>query len=61
MFLSACRITDVTYIATEQGWLYLAVMLDLFSRRVASWAVSESNDTALALLALERSRGSVCL
>ena len=52
------RVTDVTYVATTQGWLYLAVMLDLFSRRVVGWAVSESNDTALALLALERSRGS---
>ena len=50
--------TDVTNIATTQGWLYLAIMLDLFSRRVVGWAVSESNDTALALLALERSRGS---
>lgn len=49
-------VTDVTYIATAQGWLYLAVMLDLFSRRVVGWAVSESNDTALALLAFERSR-----
>jgi putative transposase len=47
--------TDVTFIATAQGWLYLAVMLDLFSRRVVGWAVSESNDTALALLTLERS------
>ena len=51
-------VTDVTYIATTQGWLYLAVMLDLFSRRVVGWAVSEWNDTALALLALERARGS---
>jgi transposase InsO family protein len=51
-------VTDVTYIATTQGWLYLAVMLDLFSRRVVGWAVSEWNDTALALLALERSRGA---
>src|SRR5947209_11150091 len=40
-------VTDVTYIATTQGWLYLAVMLDLFSRRVVGWAVSETNDTAL--------------
>ncbi len=47
-------VTDVTYIATAEGWLYLAVMIDLFSRRVVGWAVSEWNDTALALLALER-------
>jgi len=45
--------TDVTYIATYEGWLYLAVMLDLFSRRVVGWAASETNDTALAVGALE--------
>jgi transposase InsO family protein len=45
--------TDVTYIATHEGWLYLAVMLDLFSRRVVGWAASETNDTALAVGALE--------
>jgi putative transposase len=50
--------TDVTFISTAQGWVYLAVMLDLFSRRVVGWAVSESNDTALALLALARSHSS---
>ena len=32
-------VTDVTYISTDEGWLYLAVMLDLFSRRVVGWAV----------------------
>ena len=31
--------TDVTFISTAQGWVYLAVMLDLFSRRVVGWAV----------------------
>jgi len=45
---------DVTYIATSEGWLYLAVLLDLFSRRVVGWAMSTSNDTALALAALRR-------
>lgn len=45
-------VTDVTAIATDEGWLYLAVMLDLFSRRVVGWATSSSNDTALALAAL---------
>jgi len=42
-------VTDVTAIATGEGWLYLAPMLDLHSRRVVAWATSESNDTALAL------------
>ncbi len=42
-------VTDVTAVATDEGWLYLAPMLDLFSRRVLAWAASEHNDTALAL------------
>lgn len=45
---------DVTYIATNEGWAYLAVLLDLFSRRVVGWALGESNDTNLAVKALER-------
>lgn len=44
---------DVTYIATAEGWMYLAVILDLFSRRVVGWAMSRSNDTTLALEALQ--------
>jgi transposase InsO family protein len=43
---------DVTYIGTEEGWLYLAVILDLFSRRVVGWSVSPINDRHLALQAL---------
>jgi transposase InsO family protein len=45
--------TDVTYIATAEGWSYLAVMLDLFSRRVVGWAMSSTNDRGLALAALD--------
>jgi putative transposase len=45
---------DVTYIATGEGWLYLAVLLDLFSRRVVGWATSAVNDRELALKALRR-------
>jgi transposase InsO family protein len=41
--------TDVTAIWTLEGWTYLAVMLDLFSRRVVGWAMSPNNDTTLAL------------
>lgn len=47
-------VTDVTYIGTHEGWLYLAAILDLFSRRVVGWAVSANNDRALAISALER-------
>jgi transposase InsO family protein len=45
---------DVTYVATGEGWTYLAVLLDLFSRRVVGWAMSATNDTELALTALHR-------
>jgi putative transposase len=45
---------DVTYIPTAQGWLYLAVLLDLFSRRVVGWATSAINDRDLALSALNQ-------
>jgi putative transposase len=45
-------VTDVTYVWTEEGWLYLAVILDLFARRVVGWAASATNDTQLALAAL---------
>jgi transposase InsO family protein len=45
---------DVTYIPTGEGWLYLAVLLDLFSRRVVGWATSAVNDRELALEALRR-------
>jgi transposase InsO family protein len=45
---------DVTYIQTGEGWLYLAVLLDLFSRRVVGWATSATNDRVLALAALDQ-------
>ncbi len=45
---------EVMYIATGEGCSYLAVLLDLYSRRVVGWAVSATNDTELALAALLR-------
>jgi transposase InsO family protein len=47
-------VTDVTYVWTHEGWLYLAAILDLYSRRVVGWAASANNDRALALSALDR-------
>jgi putative transposase len=47
-------VTDVTYVWTYEGWVYLAVILDLFSRRVVAWAAGANNDTELALTALHR-------
>jgi putative transposase len=46
--------SDITYIPTRKGWLYLAVVLDLFSRRVVGWATSSSIDQALTVEALEQ-------
>ena len=43
---------DVTFLPTSEGWLYLAVLLDLYSRRVVGWAMSECNDEALTFSAL---------
>lgn len=43
---------DITYIWTREGWLYLAVLIDLFSRRVVGWSMSESLATELPLRAL---------
>lgn len=45
-------VTDITYIRTWQGWLYLAVVMDLFSRKVVGWAVSPSIRRELVLDAL---------
>lgn len=46
-------VSDTTYVWTAEGWLYLAVILDLFSRLVVGWAMSGSNDEGLVTLALE--------
>jgi transposase InsO family protein len=45
-------VADITYIHTRQGWLYLAAILDLYSRRIVGWAMSERIDTPLVLKAL---------
>jgi putative transposase len=45
-------VTDITYIWTREGWLYLAAILDLFSRRVVGWSMDSSIDRRLALDAL---------
>ena len=45
-------VTDTKAVATAEGWLYLAVMLDLFSRMVAVWAMAATEDEALVELVL---------
>lgn len=44
---------DITYIRTSQGWLYLAIVLDLYSRRVVSWAFSSQPNSELSTRALQ--------
>jgi transposase InsO family protein len=50
-------VADITYIPTHQGWLYLAVVIDLFSRRVVGWSMAEQMQTELVLSALEAALG----
>jgi putative transposase len=45
-------VTDITYLPTTTGWVYLAVVIDLFSRKVVGWALSTSLATELVALAL---------
>ena len=45
-------VTDITYVWTEEGWAYLAVILDLFSRAVVGWALDTTLATSLPLTAL---------
>jgi putative transposase len=45
-------VTDTTSVDTSEGWLYLAVILDLFSRRVVGWAMAATEDEELVTLAL---------
>jgi putative transposase len=46
-------VTDITYIWTDEGWCYLAAILDLFSRRIVGWALDATLTTSLPLLALD--------
>jgi putative transposase len=55
-------VTDISYVWTDEGWCYLAVILDLFSRSVVGWALDTSLSTALPLVALDmalKRRGAV--
>ena len=45
-------LSDITYIWTEQGWPYLAVMMDLYSRRIFAWAMSDRITSELMMKAL---------
>ena len=47
-------VSDITYIPTREGWLYLAVVLDIFSRRILGWKVDETMQSSLVTTALRR-------
>lgn len=44
---------DITYIRTQQGWLYLAVVIDLYSRKVVGWSMDDNMETSLVNNALQ--------
>jgi transposase InsO family protein len=46
-------VADITYIPTDEGWLYLAAVEDLFSRKIVGWSMSERIDSRLVVDALE--------
>lgn len=50
-------VADISYIPTDEGWLYLAMEMDLYSHRVVGWAVSSRLDRQLVLDALEMAAG----
>lgn len=45
-------VADITYVKTQEGWLYVAAILDLYSRKIIGWAMGEHIDTTLILKAL---------
>jgi putative transposase len=47
-------VADITYVRTEQGWSYLAAVLDMFSRKIVGWSMSERIDRDLTMAALNR-------
>lgn len=70
-------VSDITYIRTMEGWLYLAIVMDLYSRKIVGWSMSNSLSSSIAVDALQmairnratpkgsypsfRSRYSICL
>ena len=48
-----CWLTDITYLRTAEGWLYLAAILDLWSRRIVGWACGPTLHASLVLAALQ--------
>jgi len=53
-------VSDITYLPTREGWLFLAIVLDLASRRVVGWALDATLEAELALAALEMALRQRC-
>ena len=53
-------VADFTYIATAQGWLYLATVMDVFSRQIVGWSMSERQQTTLVEDALRMALARRC-
>jgi transposase InsO family protein len=51
-------VSDITYVATREGWLYLAVTMDLYSRRIAGWHLADSMKTDLVMEAAQKAVAS---
>jgi len=52
-------VSDITYVATREGWLYLAVVIDLYSRAVVGWSVAETMHTFLVSSALSKAMSNL--
>ncbi len=50
-------VSDITYVWTREGWLYLAVVMDLYSRRIVGWALARTQETPLVVAALQMAIG----
>lgn len=55
--INQAYVADITYVWTQEGWLYLAVVIDLFSRKVVGWSMSALMKATLACDALEMALG----
>src|ERR1700726_1069250 len=51
--LNRIWLADITYVETDQGWLYLATVMDLYSRRIVGWAMADHLRADLPLAALK--------
>ncbi len=49
--------TDISYVWTLNGWMYVAVVIDLYSRQVVGWAIDEHMKTSLCINALQMATG----